>query len=117
MIARKTRRLASLRERRPIWGLILATVIAGGIVGACRLTTHLTSLPHTELDGIAFLGLIYWVVSVVGYFTARASAARPRRRRERWPAAMLEANVGREHVRRNSAKRRRASISAVSLRS
>ena len=115
MIARKTRRLASLRQQRPLLGLILATVIAGGIVGACRLTTHLTSLPRTELDGIAFLGLVYWVVSVVGYFTARASAARPRIRHERRPAALVEANAGREQLRRNSTERRRAAISAVSL--
>lgn len=115
MIARKTPRLASSQERSPLAGLVLATIIAGGIIGACRLTTHFTSMPRTELDGIAFLGLVYWVISVIGYFTTRTNAARKQRRRERRYAAAVEANAVREHVRRNSNKRRTAAISAVSL--
>ena len=115
MIARKTPRLASSQERSPLLGLLLATIIAGGIIGACRLTTHFTSMPRTELDGIAFLGLVYWVISLIGYFTARANAERKQRRSERQYFAAAQANLERNYVRRNSIEQRPAAISAVSL--
>lgn len=115
MNARQTPRTASLQERSPLLGLLVATLIAGGVIGACRVTTHLTSMHRTELDGIAFLGLVYWVISVIGYFTARANSARKRTAGERRHAAAVEANLEREHVRRNANKRRPATISAVSL--
>jgi hypothetical protein len=56
-----------------IVSLALATLIAGIVIAACRWTTHVMSFDRAELDGIAFLAGIYWILSVVGYFVPRAA--------------------------------------------
>jgi hypothetical protein len=53
--------------------LALATAVASLTIGACRLITHVASFDRTELDGIAFLAAVYWVISAVGYFAPRSS--------------------------------------------
>lgn len=59
--------------RPSAFSLALATTIAGLTIGACRLITHVASFDRAELDGIAFLAAIYWVISAVGYFAPRSS--------------------------------------------
>ena len=53
--------------------LALATAVAGLTMGACRLITYVASFDRAELDGIAFLAAIYWVISAVGYFAPRSA--------------------------------------------
>jgi hypothetical protein len=59
--------------RPSAFSLALATAVAGLTIGACRLITHVASFDRAELDGIAFLAAIYWVISAVGYFAPRSS--------------------------------------------
>ena len=72
--------VVSLNQGRDaIVSLALATLIAIVVIVACRAITHVLELGHAELDGIAFLAGIYWILSVIGYFVPRA--AKPSRLR------------------------------------
>jgi hypothetical protein len=59
--------------RPSAFSLALATAVACLTIGACRLIAHVASFDRTELDGIAFLAAVYWVISAVGYFAPRSS--------------------------------------------
>jgi hypothetical protein len=54
--------------------LALATAIACIVIGVCRLITHVASFDRAELDGIAFMAAVYWVLSAVGYFAPRSAS-------------------------------------------
>lgn len=73
MTTNKSSRFSLNQGPDAIVSLVLATLVAGMIIVACRAITHVLSFDHAELDGVAFLAGIYWILSVIGYFVPRAT--------------------------------------------
>lgn len=94
-------RISTHRERRspvhhPGQSLALASLIACLVIGSCRLLTHALSFDAAELDGIAFLASLYWVLSVIGYFVQRPSQGRPSSATHARQAQVAERRTARE---------------------
>lgn len=69
-------RLSSLKNYAPELDMVFATLFAGGAILGCRLMASLVSSNSAEFDGFVFLAAVYWIYSVVGYFTSRARSYR-----------------------------------------
>ena len=73
MSADKPSRFSLNQGADAIISLVLATLVAIAVIVACRTITQALELGHAELDGIAFLAGIYWILSLIGYFVPRAT--------------------------------------------
>lgn len=73
MSADKSSRFSLNQGLDAIVSLALSTLVAAVVIVACRAITHVLELGHAELDGIAFLAGIYWILSLIGYFVPRAT--------------------------------------------
>jgi hypothetical protein len=80
MFTHKPRRLSPLNDRFSALSLAVATIVTCAVVGACRWLATILAIDSVELDGIVCIAVVYWVLSVVGYFTASSARARKQRR-------------------------------------
>lgn len=69
MIAAPARSDSSPDNYSSFWSLAISTVFAVAVVLLCRSLASIISHDAAEHDGFIFVAALYWVSSLVGYFT------------------------------------------------